>query len=1015
MNLSAPFILRPVMTTLLLFTFIIAGLLAYFKLAVSDLPTIEPAHIEVTAHYAGASPDTMLHLVTMPLEKELIQIKGLKEISSKSTQGHSFISLDFDLEKNIEQAAKEIETALHLAKDKLPSDMESAPRYHLQKEGSEPIIYLILTSSQSNQEELQHYADRSILPRLNRIPGVANISPFSSQSAIWLKLNPELMAIRQVGFNQVAQAVQQYTMQTPLGSLQTAARHLPLETKKQTTSLEELRNLKILHGEVRLAEIATISDQPEEKQKFRLMKQGRSAEAFILAIQKVNDGNTVTIAQQVEKTLDALKQELPPSIQFDLWFNKAVWIEESIQDVKWSLAIAFVLVIIVIYLSLGRFLEAFLISVALPLSIIGTATVMYLLGYSLNLLSLLALTLSVGFVVDDAIVVLENIVRYQELGMGRLEASLKGSKQICFTIFSMTLSLVAVFIPLLFMPGMEGRLFREFSVTLAVSILLSGLISLTVTPMLCSRFLPQHHQTTPLQQWINGANAKLVNWYAKSLAFSFKYAKTVLFVSFTCVAIALPLFTKLSIDLIPSEDRGFLFASVEIPTGLAQSEVDHYQEKLEAILTNNSSIESFLSISFKDRLVFAIRLKNISQRPLQPLVVKQIQTAFNQVAGTQTFIHSYRLINLNLDLAQGGSYRYVLRGPNFKELEKAAEKVTTALQNLPEVTFARHSLNRSSPKLVISLNRPLIHRLGLMEEQVRQLLQQAYHQTSVGFLQKKGRKVDIYMQLLPEYKQKVKSLENLYLTSGEGTLIPFKALASWKEELGEPVLYQREQLPAATIYFSLDESLSQSDTLKKIELTAKKALAFHLFGFLDGSAKAITETMQKTLLLLLAAALVMYVVLGILYESFIHPFTILSSLPFAGVGGVITLYLFDEPLSIFSAVGFLLLIGIVKKNGIMMIDYALQAQQKGAKAKEAIYEGCLIRFRPIMMTTITAIMGAVPLAIGFGDSAKMRQGLGLVIIGGLLFSQALTLYVTPLLYLLFEKIRFSFFKEKEKS
>lgn len=1005
MNLSAPFIKRPVMTTFLILALLIAGLMAYAKLPVSDLPTIERPHISVTAGYTGASPETILNLVTIPLEKELIQVKGLQEIVSHSSQGHSSISLSFDLEKNMDQAIRDVQSALSRTEGILPSEVDPRPAYHLQEDSQEPIMYLLLTSDNSNLKDLQNYADTYILPRLNRIPGVANVMLFGSDTSIWLRLNPELMAARQVGFDQVADTIKQYTSQVPLGTIQTTNKSLPLEMTGMIKHSKELENLRIGKTSVRLKDIGTISDKPDDRQELHFIEGDKTTLALILAVQKINDGNTVTVSKGVQQALEILKKELPSSVHLKLWFNKAIWIKESITDVEWTLLIAFALVIVVIYLSLGRVIEALIISVALPLSLIGTFIVMYLMGYSLDLLSLLALTLSVGFVVDDAIVVLENIVRYQEEGYSVREASLKGSQQICFTIFSMTLSLVAVFIPLLFMPGMEGRLFREFSITLAVSILVSGFISLAVTPMLCSRFLSSHHTQTRLQKSVIDVNARFSKLYGKTLKWCFHYPKTILLIALCCMVATIPLFTKLTVNLVPTEDRGFLFTFVNIPAGLSNAEIQTYQNKLEALINQNPNIENFLGLSMHGNLLFVIRLHPIHARAPQQQVIEELQKVLDAIPGTQTFTQGYQLINLDLNIGSGGQFKYILRGMEFKDVEQAADAITKALKENPLITYAKSSLNNDSPKLVVNVHEDLVHKLGISKNNIQELLQQAYGQGSAGSIQKGAYQEKIYMELQEEYKNNSAALAKLYLTNQDGTLIPLKSLATWEEKLDSPKLSRREQLPSTTIRFSLADSISPNEGLNLVEKIAESVLPSNVSGFFDGTAKTIASTIQNTLFLLLAAALVMYIVLGILYESFIHPLTILSSLPFAGLGGILTLFLFDEPVSIFSAVGFLLLIGIVKKNGIMMIDYALEAQKQGMDKEQAIFEGCLVRFRPIMMTTITAIMGAVPIAVGFGDGAEMRRGLGLVIVGGLLFSQVLTLYVTPILYLAFEKLR----------
>ncbi len=1005
MNLSAPFIKRPVMTTFLILALVIAGLMAYSKLPVSDLPNIERPHIHVSAGYTGASPETMLNLVTIPLEKELIQVKGLEEISSRSSQGHSSISLSFDLDKNMDQAIRDVQSALNRAEGILPREVDPRPAYHLQEDSQEHIMYILLTSDNSNVKDLQKYADTYILPRLKRIPGVADVALFGTETSIYLRLNPELMAARQIGFDQVADTINQYTSQVPLGTIQTTNKSLPLEMTGIIKNSKELDNLKIGKTSVRIKDIGEISDKSTDMQEFHFVDGDKTTPALILGVQKINDGNTVAVSKGIQEALEVLKKELPSSIHLNLWFNKAVWIKESITDVEWSLFIAFALVIVVIYLSLGRVIEALIISVALPLSLIGTFSVMYLMDYSLDLLSLLALTLSVGFVVDDAIVVLENIVRYQEGGLSAREASLKGSDQICFTIFSMTLSLVAVFIPLLFMPGMEGRLFREFSITLAVSILVSGFISLVVTPMLCSRFLSSSHTQTRVQKAVIDINAKFSGLYGKTLKWCFHYPKTILFIALSCMIAAIPLFTKLSVNLIPPEDRGFLFTLVSLPSGLSNTEIQGYQNKLEKLINQNPHVENFIGLSTNGNLIFFIRLLPPEERPAQDEVIGEIQKVIDAIPGTQTFIEGYQLLNLDLDLGSGGQYKYAVRGMEFKDVEKAVEAITKALKTNPAITYAKSSLSNDSPKLVVNVNEDLVHQLGIPKSRIQELLQQAYGQGSAGSIQKGAYQEKIYMELQEEYQNNSAALAKLYLTSEEGSLIPLKSLVSWEEKLDSPTLIRREQLPSASVRFSLAESISPDEGMRLVEKIAESVLPSNVSGSLDGTAKKIASTIQNTLFLLLAAGLVMYIVLGILYESFIHPLTILSSLPFAGLGGVLTLFLFDEPISIFSAVGFLLLIGIVKKNGIMMIDYALEAQKQGMDKEQAIFEGCLVRFRPIMMTTITAIMGAVPIAVGFGDGAEMRRGLGLVIVGGLLFSQVLTLYVTPILYLAFEKLR----------
>lgn len=1004
MNLSAPFIRRPVMTIFLMITIILSGWVAFVKLPVSDLPTIEYPNIKVTAGYTGANSETVLNQITIPLEKELTNVKGVQEITSRSSPGQTTISLTFDLTKDMTESLSDVQRALNRAERHLPKDMDQHPTYSLQKDGQEPIMYLLLTSDSSNAGEMRNYADTYIIPRLSRVEGVAQVIAYGPEKSVWVRLNPELMAIRQIGFNQVIETIRRHTAQIPLGAIQTSSKTLEIELSGAIERSKDLANLKIGTSQVRLKDIGEISEDAEDETEFHLVTPDSSSLALILAIQKVTDANTVAISKSVQNVLSVLKNELPPAIHLNLWFDKAIWIEESIADVEWSILFAFALVVLVIYFSLGRFSEALITIIALPLSLVGTFVIMYLSDFSLNLLSLLALTLSVGFVVDDAIVVLENIVRHQEKGESPLEASLMGSKQICFTIVSMTLSLVAVFIPLFFMGGMNGRLFKEFSMTLAAAILVSGFISLTLTPMLCSRFLSKHSSPNTLQKKVTSMTEKWTARYGKTLKYCFRYPKTLFVFAICCTAAMVLLFSKLPVNLIPTEDRGFIFAHVSLPGGITSAETNDYQQRMETLIRNNPYLKDFLSINSSNGLMFLVRLNPLHQRPPQQEIIGEFQEALDAIPGIQAFMRGYQLINLDIDFGRAGQYKFIVRGLDFPGVEEATQTLTKAMQDNSEFTFVRNSLENDSPKLVVHVNEEQAQKIGFNKQHIQDLLQKAYGQGNIASIQQGAIQKQIFLELLPEYRNHIGALNHLYLTTSNGSIVPLKSVANWTQQMGSPNFTRREQLPAATIRFSLDDTIAPNVGLQQVEEMAKNILPANVSGVLDGSAKAISSTIRNTLLLLLAAAIVMYVTLGILYESFIHPLTILSSLPFAGLGGILTLFLFNEPISIFSAIGFLLLIGIVKKNGIMMIDYALEAKKQGMSSEQAIYEGCLVRFRPIMMTTIAAVMGAVPIAIGFGDGAEMRRGLGLVIVGGLLFSQILTLYITPILYLIFDKL-----------
>jgi HAE1 family hydrophobic/amphiphilic exporter-1 len=994
MNISQPFIKRPVMTTFISLALFLFGLMAYTRLPVSDMPPLRHPQITVMTHYSGASPEVVLQELTIPLEKELSVVKGVKEMTSTSLQDQSNITLEFDINKNMDEAIQDIVTAINKAEKVLPDDA-SKPTYFRRENDKEPISLVLLTSKTLNATDLRLCADTLLIPRLNRVEGIAQAMVFGSEKAFWLEINPELMAARHIGFGQLIDTVRAHTDQNALGTIQTGSKELSLEIRQNIRDAKKLENIYIEGSKVKIGDIANITEESANQQEFHFVTDGNVLATVGIALIKTSDANTVAISHDVKELLATVQKSLPPEITLKLWFDKAEWIAESILDVKWSLGFAFILVCLVIYMSLGRISDALIPSIALPLSLVGTFCCMYLLDYSVDLLSLLALTLSVGFVVDDAIVVLEAIVRFQEKGKKAYEASLMGSKQISFTVLSMTLSLVAVFIPLLFLPGVNGKLFREFSITLACAILLSGFVSLTLTPMLCSRFLRSHDRSFSESFW-----SRL---YAKTLKSSLNYPKTILAAACILVAVTVPLYMRLPVMLVPPEDRGFLITGISLPSGLSDTEFTRYQSELEQLFMANPYVDSFFDFSHGEHFVFFTQLLPRDKRPGQQEIIPMLQKELDKQVGIVSFTSGFQLININAEFGATGQYRYDLYGLNAEEVERAALYVADAMRQTGICSYVDVSLKNDFPKLVLSVNDDLAHNFGFSKQHVQELIWNAFGKGSIGSLQQGDKNISICLRMQPEYADRASTLSLLHLNNDEGDIVPLKAIASWEETLQKPTITRKEQLPSVSIMFSLGEGQEASSALAKLQEIASKRLPANVDGALAGVAKKLASAMNETLFLFFAAAIVMYIILGILYESFIHPITILSSLPFAGLGGVITLALFNEPISIFSAVGFLLLLGIVKKNGIMMVDYALEAKSQGKSSYDAIIEGSLARFRPIMMTTLAAIMGAIPIAMGFGDGAEMRRGLGLVIVGGLLFSQLLTLYVTPLLFLVLDK------------
>lgn len=1000
MNVSQPFIKRPVMTYIIMAVILLMGLIAFKKLPVTDLPNVDYPVIMVQTTYAGASPDVMARTVTTPIEKELININGVKHVTSQSSRGFSWITILFELGRNLDEAAQDVQAALKRAEATLPRDLDQSPTYSKANAHQESIIYLVLTSDSSTLSELYDCAHTRIEQRVARIDGVGKVEVHGAPYALRIQVNPELMAARGLTFDEVRGAVANATMNLPLGVLETAGRKFTLDVPGQLKSAAEFGNLR-LKEDVRLKEIADVFDGLESDEVFHLINRDQDQLAVILGIKKQSGANAVKISEELKRVVPELKAELPPSMQLEVWFDKASWIKEAIEDVEWSLIISFALVVGVIYFSFRKFRETMIAATSLPLSVIGTFIVMHVLGFSIDILSLLALTLAMGFVIDDAIVVLENIVRHQEKGLGPMQAALVGSKEIGFTILSMTLSLVAVFIPLIFMKDITGMLFREFSMTLAISILVSGFVSLTLIPMLCSKFASKHKETKTV------SSGAVINFYRRTLHWCITHRKTTLSGAFACVALVVVLFRFLPINLFPEEDRGFIWSFVQMPSGMSKKDAEAYSQKLNAIVQVNPSVETFVTLNFKDYFIYLINLVEADKRAAQKDVVAELQAKFNGVPGTQAFMQGMQLIS-----NQGGggfarnNYQFALKGSDIDEVRSAAESLKKKLLANPVFINPDLSIKADDPKLEVNILEDQVEKFGLTRQMIQTLLQNAYAGGHIGKIQKGGEEYHVFLELDPKFQKNTSALAKLYLRTQDGASIPLKSVATWKEGVGVQSIEHLDLLSSITLSFDIAKDAPLAETLELLKATAAETLPSSVSGKLEGVAEMVDKTSNDTVLLLVLAVVAMYAVLAILYESFIHPLTILSSMPFACLGGILTLLAFREPLSLFSMVGFLLLIGIVKKNGIMMVDCAIEiGRNQNVKPFEAIQEACLIRFRPIMMTTIAAVMGAVPIAIGIGAGSETRRGLGLVIAGGLIFSQFLTLYITPIIYLYLENLR----------
>jgi HAE1 family hydrophobic/amphiphilic exporter-1 len=999
MNLSSPFIKRPVMTTIIMGLILILGIVAFKKLPVTDLPNVDYPVIMVQASYAGASPEVMARTVTTPLEKELININGVKHVTSQTNRGYTWITLLFELDRDIDEAGQDVQAALKRAEHALPHDLDQSPTYQKANAHQESIIYLVLTSSSSTLSELYDYAHLRVEQRVARIEGVGKVEVYGSPYALRIQVNPEWMAARGLTFDEVRASISQATGNIPVGVLETAGRKFTLEVPGRLKSAAEFRNLQIA-PDVRLKEIAEVLDGLESEEVFHHITKEKNNLAVILGVKKQSGANAVKISQQLKSVIPELKSELPPSMHLEVWFDKASWIKEAIEDVEWSLILSFLLVVGVIFVSLRRFRETMIAATALPLSIVGTFILMHALNFNIDILSLLALTLAMGFVIDDAIVVLENIVRHQEKGVPPMEAALTGSKEISFTVLSMTLSLVAVFTPMLFMKDVTGMLFREFSVTLAVSILVSAFVSLTLTPMLCSKFASNFAQKTHKE------NA-LLSFYRRTLSWCLNNRKKTLSGAVACVALTVLLFRFLPINLFPEEDRGFIWSFVQMPSGMSKTDSEEYQKKLNAIVQVHPAVDTFVTLNFKDYHIYLISLSEASLRASQSAVLTELQRDFNRIPGIQAFMRGMQLIS-----ADGGggfarnNYQFVMKGSELDEVRIAAESLKRKLAAIPAFVNPDLSIKADDPKLEIAVFDSQAEKLGVTRLMVQSLLQNAYSGAHIGKIERGGEEYYVFLELDPKFQKNTAALSKLHLNTSSGESVPLKSVASWKEGVGLQSIEHLDLLSSITLSFDVAKDAPLAETLDSLKKIARDMLPSSVSGKLEGVAEMVDKTSSDTILLLILAVVAMYAILGILYESFIHPLTILSSLPFACLGGILTLLAFREPLSLYSMVGFLLLVGIVKKNGIMIVDYALELQRsRDLLPSEAVREACLIRFRPIMMTTVAAVMGALPVAIGIGAGAETRRGLGLVIAGGLIFSQFLTLYITPIIYLYLEKLR----------
>jgi hydrophobic/amphiphilic exporter-1 (mainly G- bacteria), HAE1 family len=1013
MNLSALFIRRPVMTTLVMLSIILFGLMGYRRLPVSDLPNVDFPTLMVSANLPGASPENMAASVATPLERQFTTIAGVTAMSSTSSLGVTQITLQFDLDRDLDAAAQDVQAAIARTIRRLPSDMPDPPSYRKVNPADMPILFLSITSPTLPLYTLNEYAETLIAQRISTVSGVAQVQVYGSQKyAVRIQIDPNALKSRGMGIDEVAAAVRTANTNLPTGILYGRHRAFTVETTGQLNQAKEFNPIIISFRSghpVRLQDVGKAVDGVEVDKAAAWFIDQR---AMVLAVQRQPGTNTVEVADAVKKLLPTFRTQIPASVSLHLLYDRSESIRESVRDVKFTLVFALLLVVIVIFLFLRKISATLIPSVAMPLSIIGTFGVMYLLDFNMDNLSLMALILAVGFVVDDAIVMLENIVRQVEMGEPVYEAALNGSREIGFTIISMTLSLAAVFIPVLFMGGIIGRLFTEFSVTIGIAVLISGFIALTFTPMLCSRFIKPHalERRGRFYAASEGVFQAMLRAYGTGLRwFLRRRLMTMVFTALVLLA-TIHLFRTLPKGFIPSEDTSQVLVNTEAVEGISFESMVEHQKAVASIVKEDPNVAAFMSnagargpVSRGNTGSMFIRLKPRGERKLSvDQVISELRPKLNQVPGIRVYLQNPPPLRLG-GMVTRSLYQFTLQSPDLNDLYEHAPVLQDKIKALPGFLDVTSDLEIKNPQVNVEIDRDRAAMLGVTAEQIEDALYTAYGTRQISTIYASNDDYAVIMEVLPEYQLEPGALSLLHVRSAGGQLVPLDAFTRFTTSVGPAAVSHLGQLPAVTISFNLKPGVSLGDAVSAVQKAARATLPSTISTSFQGAAQAFQTSFEGMGLLLLMAILVIYIVLGILYESFIHPITILSALPFAGFGALVTLTLFNSELNIYAFVGLVMLVGLVKKNGIMMVDFAIEAGKSGDKSpSEAIYEACLIRFRPIMMTTMAALMGTLPIALGYGAGGEARQPLGLAVVGGLVFSQFLTLFVTPVFFVYME-------------